>query len=52
MATTAGGKRKAKSAKRTKQATVKDLASRKGSAVKGGGINRLVVTDGHINAKV
>jgi hypothetical protein len=52
MAKGTGGKRKTKSGNRAKYAAVKDLALRKGTDVKGGGINRLVVTDGSIKAKV
>jgi hypothetical protein len=48
----ATGKGKTKSAKRAKRTVVKDLAPRKGGEVKGGGINRIVVTDGKISAKI
>ncbi len=41
---------KAKSTRRAKSPTLKDLAPRK--TVKGGGINRIVVTDGNIKASM
>jgi hypothetical protein len=46
------GKDKTRSQKRSKQVAVKDLSPRRGGEVKGGGINRIVVTNGSINAKL
>jgi hypothetical protein len=45
------GKGNVKSRKRSRGSVVKDLSPRNESKVKGGGINRIVVTDGSISAK-